>query len=152
LLFPERLEDGISEDNAVWLIDVFGCGLKQGVLGFERSLPAVWGRAGDHPSKLLKIHICGHLNGIQSSRPLEREPQPNVELLWLTRRLAPDFKAIADFRRGKGRAIRKVCAQFVRLCLWMNLFAEAIVATDGRKFKAMINRYKNFMAPNAKSG
>ncbi len=87
---------------------------------------------------------------MQSSRRLEREAQRNVELMWLTGRLAPDFKTIADFRRDNGAAIRKVCAQFVALCRRMNLFTEAIVAIDGSKFKAVNNRDKNFTAHKLK--
>ena len=144
VLFPERLEDWIAEDNPVRVIDVFVEELNLGVLGFERSLPAATGRPGYHPSTLLKIYIYEYLNRVQSSRRLEREAQRNVELMWLTGRLAPDFKTIADFRRDNGPAIRKVCAQFVSLCRRMNLFTEAIVAIDGSKFKAVNNRDKNF--------
>jgi len=84
---------------------------------------------------LLKIYIYGYLNRVQSSRRLERECHRNVELMWLTGRLAPDFKTIADFRRENGQAIRKVCRQFVVLCRQLDLFAQAIVAIDGSKFK-----------------
>ena len=150
LLFPERLDDWISEDNPVRVIEVFVEGLNLAALGFERTLPAATGRPGYHPSTLLKIYIYGYLNRIQSSRRLEREAQRNVELMWLTGRLAPDFKTIADFRRDNGPAIRKVCARFVALCRRMNLFAEAIVAIDGSKFKAVNNRDKNFTAHKLK--
>src|SRR6202030_2157501 len=93
---------------------------------------------------LLKLYIYGYLNRIQSSRRLEREAQRNVELMWLTGRLRPDFKTIANFRKDNGRAIRKVCRQFIVLCRQLNLFTEAIVAIDGSKFKAVNNRDKNF--------
>jgi hypothetical protein len=92
----------------------------------------------------LKLYIYGYLNRIQSSRRLEREAQRNVELMWLTGRLRPDFKTIANFRKDNGRAIRKVCRQFIVLCRQLNLFTEAIVAIDGSKFKAVNNRDKNF--------
>ena len=144
VLFPERLEDWIDEDNPVRVVDVFVDELNLGGLGFERSLPAVTGRPGYHPGRLLKIYVYGYLNRVQSSRRLEREAQRNVELIWLTGRLMPDFKTIADFRRDNGPAIRKVCARFVVLCRDMNLFTEAIVAIDGSKFKAVNNRDKNF--------
>jgi len=144
VLFPERLDDWISEENPVRVIDVFVDGLDLGVLGFERSLPAATGRPGYDPGTLLKIYVYGYLNRIASSRRLEREAQRNVELMWLVRRLAPDFKTIADFRRDNGSAIRKVCAQFVMLCRKMNLFTEATVAIDGSKFKAVNARDKNF--------
>jgi hypothetical protein len=93
---------------------------------------------------LLKIYIYGYLNQVQSSRRLEREAQRNVELMWLTGRLAPDFKTIADFRKDHGAAIRNVCREFVLLCRRLRLFADGIVAIDGSKFKAVNNRDKNF--------
>jgi len=102
------------------------------------------GRPAYHPAVLLKIYIYGYLNRIQSSRRLERETQRNLELIWLTGRLAPDFKTIANFRKDNGAAIRKVCSQFVILCRQLNLFSNAMVAIDGSKFKAVNNRDRNF--------
>ena len=93
---------------------------------------------------LLKIYIYGYLNRIQSSRRLEREAQRNVELMWLTGRLAPDFKTIADFRHDNGKGIRNVCRRFVALCRELKLFSQAIVAVDGSKFKAVNSRDRNF--------
>jgi transposase len=107
-------------------------------------MAAETGRPGYHPATLLKIYVYGYLNRIASSRRLERECQRNVELMWLTRRLAPDFKTIADFRRDNGAGISRVCAQFVELCRKMELFSDAIVAIDGSKFKAVNNRDRNF--------
>ena len=144
VLFPERLEDWISEDNPVRVVDVFVDELDLKALGFERATAAETGRPGYHPATLLKIYVYGYLNRIASSRRLERECGRNVELMWLVRRLAPDFKTIADFRRDNGPAIRRVCAQFVLLCRKMHLFTESIVAIDGSKFKAVNNRDKNF--------
>jgi transposase len=144
VLFPDRLEDWVAEDNPVRVIDVFVDEMDLGVLGFERTVPAATGRPGYHPGTLLKIYIYGYLNRVQSSRRLEREAQRNVELIWLTKRLMPDFKTLADFRRDNGPAIRKVCARFVMLCRKMNLFTEAMVAIDGSKFKAVNTRDKNF--------
>jgi transposase len=106
--------------------------------------PEATGRPGYHPATLLKIYIYGYLNRIQSSRRLERETQRNVELIWLTGRLSPDFKTIADFRKDNGKAIRRVCRDFVVMCRSLGLFSEAIVAVDGSKFKAVNNRDKNF--------
>src|SRR5437764_10564473 len=143
-LFPECVEDWISEDNPVRVIDVFVDALDLGELGFEGVDPAATGRPAYHPTVLLKLYIYGYLNRIQSSRRLEREAQRNVELMWLTGRLRPDFKTIANFRKDNGRAIRKVCRQFIVLCRQLNLFSEAIVAIDGSKFKAVNNRDKNF--------
>ena len=112
--------------------------------GLWELAPAATGRPAYHPAVLLKLYIYGYLNRIQSSRRLEREAQRNVELMWLTGRLTPDFKTIANFRKDNGRAIRNVCRQFIVLCRQLNLFTEAIVAIDGSKFKAVNNRDKNF--------
>src|SRR5665648_324036 len=92
----------------------------------------------------LKLYIYGYLNRVQSSRRLEREAGRNVEVMWLTGRLAPDHKTIADFRKDNGRAIRQVCARFVALCRAMGLLTQASVAIDGSKFKAVNNRDRNF--------
>ena len=143
-LLPECLDDYIDEDNPVRVVDVFVDGLDLAALGFDGAAPATTGRPAYHSSVLLKIYIYGYLNRIQSSRRLEREAQRNLELMWLTQRLCPDFKTIADFRRDNGKAIRSVCREFVVLCRNLNLFSEAIVAIDGSKFKAVNNRDKNF--------
>src|SRR5207253_8510599 len=90
------------------------------------------------------IYLYGYLNRVQSSRRLERETQRNIELMWLTGRLAPDFKTIADFRKDNGKAIRAACAQFVVLCRRLGLFTRAVIAIDGSQFKAVNNRDKNF--------
>ena len=144
VLFPERLDDWIHEDSTVRVIDVFVDELDLRKLGFERADPAATGRPGYNPATLLKIYVYGYLNRVQSSRRLETEAQRNLELIWLTGRLAPDFKTIADFRRDNGEAIRKVCKEFVLLCRRMKLFTDGIVAIDGSKFKAVNNRDKNF--------
>jgi len=144
LLFPERLDDYVAEDNPVRAIEVFAESLDLGKLGFEGVEPEATGRPAYHPAVLLKIYIYGYLNRIQSSRRLERETQRNVELIWLTGKLMPDFKTIADFRKDNGPAIRAVCREFIVLCRRLELFAEAIVAIDGSKFKAVNNRDKNF--------
>ena len=102
------------------------------------------GRPAYHPATLLKIYVYGYLNRVQSSRRLERECQRNIELVWLTGRLMPDFKTIADFRKDNGEAIRRVCREFVVLCGRLELFSEASVAIDGSKFKAVNTRDRNF--------
>jgi transposase len=144
VLFPESLDEWITDDNPVRAVDAFVEELDLFELGFGRAEPAETGRPGYHPATLLKIYIYGYLNRIQSSRRLEREAQRNVELIWLTGRLMPDFKTIADFRRDNGRAIRNVCREFVELSRRLGLFSEALVAIDGSKFKAVNNRDKNF--------
>ena len=143
-LFPECLEDWISEDNPVRVVDVFVDELDLAELGFDGADPAATGRPSYHPSVLLKLYIYGYLNRVQSSRRLEREAGRNLEVMWLMGRLVPDHKTIADFRRDNGRAIRQVCARFVALCRAMGLLTEASVAIDGSKFKAVNNRDKNF--------
>jgi len=143
-LLPECVEDWISEDNPVRVIDVFVDGLDLGEMAFEGIDPAATGRPAYHPSVLLKLYIYGYLNRVQSSRRLEREAGRNLEVLWLLGRLAPDHKTIADFRKDNGVALRKVCARFVELCREMGLLATRSVAIDGSKFKAVNNRDKNF--------
>ena len=145
-LFPEYLEDYVAEDNPVRVVDVFVEHLDLGKLGFNGAEPAITGRPSYHPSDLLKLYIYGYLNRIQSSRRLEKETQRNVELMWLLGRLTPDFKTIARFRKDNGKAIRKVCSQFMLLCRQLNLFFEAMVAIDGSKFKAVNNRDRNYTA------
>ena len=142
-LFPESLDEYIAEDNAVRVVDVFIDELDLSGLGF-RSEPQFTGRPAYHPATLLKIYVYGYLNRVNTTRRLERECQRNVEMMWLTGRLAPDFKTIADFRKDNGKAIRLVCREFVMLCRRLNLFADAFVAIDGSKFKAVNNRDRNF--------
>ena len=143
-LFPECLEDWIDENNRVRVIDVFVDELDLGELGFDGVAPEATGRPSYHPSLLLKLYIYGYLNRVQSSRRLEREAGRNVEVMWLTGRLVPDHKTIADFRKDNGGAIRKVCARFIMLCRALGLFTEVSVAIDGSKFKAVNNRDRNF--------
>ena len=143
-LLPECLDDYIAEDNTVRVVEAFVEELDLAALGFTKAAPAATGRPAYHPGVLLKIYIYGYLNRVASSRRLERECQRNVELMWLTGRLAPDFKTIADFRRSDGAAIRKVCRQFVVLCRDLKLFTQAVVAIDGSKFKAVNSRDRNF--------
>jgi len=143
-LFPAVLDDYVGEDNPVRAIDVFVDELDLAKLGFDGVQPLAVGRPAYHPATQLKIYIYGYLNRVQSSRRLERECQRNVELVWLTGRLIPDFKTIADFRKDNGEAIRKVCRAFVLLCRRLELLGDASVAIDGSKFKAVNNRDKNF--------
>src|ERR1700758_5500754 len=143
-LFPECLEDWIHEDNPVRVIDVFVDELDLGALGFDGVDPEATGRPSYHPAVLLKLYIYGYLNRVQSSRRLEREAGRNVEVMWLTGRLTPDHKTIADFRKDSGPAIKQVCVQFIELCRLMGLLTTASVAIDGSKFKAVNTRDKNF--------
>src|SRR3954468_14358171 len=143
-LFPECLDDWVDADNPVRVIGAFVDALALAELRFEGVDPEATGRPSYHPSVLLKLYIYGYLHRVQSSRRLEREAARNVEVMWLTGRLVPDHKTIADFRKDNGPAIRKVCAQFVALCRAIGLLTKASVAIDGSKFKAVNNRDKNF--------
>ena len=143
-LLPECVDDFIDESNPVRVIDAFVDALDLGKLGFDGVVPEATGRPSYHPSAMLKLYIYGYLNRIQSSRRLEREAGRNLEVIWLLRRLTPDDKTVADFRKDNGPAIKKVCAQFVELCRQMGLLRTASVAIDGSKFKAVNNRDKNF--------
>jgi transposase len=149
-LLPECLDDYVAEDNPVRVVDVFVDELDLRGLGFAGMTPAATGRPAYHPATLLKLYVYGYLNKVQSSRRLEREAQRNVELMWLTGRLAPDHKTIADFRRENGPAIQAACAQFIVLCRQLGLFGSALVAIDGSKFKAVNTRDKNFTAYKVK--
>ena len=143
-LLPECLEDWVDENNPVRAVDVFVDALDLSDLGFGGVQAQATGRPGYHPSVLLKLYIYGYLNRVQSSRRLECEAGRNLEVMWLTGRLAPDHKTIADFRKDNGAAIKKVCAQFVELCRKLGLLAKASVAIDGSKFKAVNSRDNNF--------
>src|ERR1700693_4313256 len=143
-LLPECVHGYVSEDNPVRVIEGFVEQLDLREMGFESVDPEATGRPAYHPSVLLKIYIYGYLNRVQSSRRLEHETQRNIELIWLTGRLMPDFKTIANFRKDNGKAIRRVCRQFIVLCRELNLFSQALVAIDGSKFKAVNNRDKNY--------
>src|SRR5712691_4464229 len=143
-LLPDCLDDYVSEDSPVRVVDVFIDELDLAALGFSGVVPEATGRPSYHSATLLKIYLYGYLNQVQSSRRLEREAQRNIELMWLTGKLAPDFKTIADFRRDNGDAIRAVCSQFVMLCRGIGLVGGATVAVDGSRFKAVNTRDKNY--------
>jgi len=149
-LLPECVDDYVGDDNPVRVIEAFVDQLDLREMGFEGVDPEATGRPAYHPSVLLKIYIYGYLNRVQSSRRLEHETQRNIELMWLTGRLMPDFKTIANFRKDNGKAIRRVCRQFIVLCRQLNLFTQALVAIDGSKFKAVNNRDKNFTSGKMK--
>ena len=142
--FPATLDDYVGDDNPVRAVDAFVEGLDLGKLCFGRAVPLEQGRPGYDPATLLKIYIYGYLNRVPSSRRLERECQRNIELVWLTGQLAPDFKTIADFRKDNGNAIGEVCRSFVALCRKLDLLSVPSVAIDGSKFKAINARDKNF--------
>ena len=150
LLFPPSLDEYITDDNPVRFIDAFVDQLDLQELGFLRAVAAPLGRPAYHPRDLLKLYIYGYLNRLRSSRLLERETRRNVELMWLLKKLTPDFKTIADFRKDNLAPIQKVCREFTLLCKALDLFGGELVAVDGSKFKAVNNRKRNFTAEKLK--
>jgi len=144
VMFPESLDEYIANDNPVRFIDAFVDSLDLQALGFERAVPEERGRPPYHPGDLLKLYLYGYVNRVRSSRRLETEAQRNVEVMWLLRKLAPDHKTIADFRRDNGKAIRAVFREFTVLCRRLELFGGQLVAIDGSKFKAVNSRDRNY--------
>jgi transposase len=144
VLFPEVLDDYIAEENPVRFIDAFVESLDLHALGFRRVQPAVTGRPAYHPEDLLKLYIYGYMNRIRSSRRLEQEAHRNIELLWLLRKLYPDFNTIADFRKDNVKAFKQVFRAFTLLCKEWGLFGQELVAIDGSKFKAVNSKRRNF--------
>jgi transposase len=142
-LLPDCIEDYVEGDNPVRAVDAFIDMLDLATLGFNVE-PEATGRPGYHPATMLKLYLYGYLNQVQSSRRLERECGRNLELIWLTGRLKPDFKTIADFRRDNGPAIRKACRQFVALCRDIDLLDASVVAIDGSKFKAVNAKARSY--------
>jgi transposase len=146
VMFPDSLEDYIREDNAVRFVGAFVESLDLEELGFQRAVPNQRGRNAYHPGMLLALYIYGYLNRIRSSRKLERETERNVELMWLMRKLTPDHKTIADFRKDNLAAIAKVCRQFKLLCKEMGLFGGELIGVDGSKFRAVNSKERSFNA------
>jgi transposase len=144
VLFPEVLEDYISEENPVRFIDVFIEGLNLSELGFLKAIPKETGRPPYDPGDLLRLYVYGYLNRTRSSRQLERETGRNVELMWLMRKLRPDFKTIADFRKDNAQGIKKICREFTLWCKRLELFGGELVAIDGSKFGAVNSSKRNF--------
>src|SRR5262245_19510033 len=144
MLFPESVEEYITEDNAVRFIDAFVSSLDLGELGFQRAHPAETGRPAYEPGDLLRLYLYGYLNRVRSSRMLERETKVNIEVMWLLGKLTPDFKTIADFRRDNLAALKQVCREFTLLCRRLGLFGGELVAVDGSRFKAVHGRRRNF--------
>jgi len=139
-LFPVALEDLVPEDHAVRVIEAFAEQLDLVALGFAKAQPAATGRPPYDPADLLKLYLYGYLNQVRSSRRLERECGRNVELMWLLKRLAPDHKTIAEFRRHNGAPFKAVCRAFVRFCAEAKLIGGQWVAIDGSKFQAVASK------------
>ena len=150
VLFPEAIEDYISDDNSVRFIDAFVDRLDLVALGFEKVQVANTGTPPYWPGDLMKLYLYGYLNRVRSSRRLERETNRNLKVMWLLRKLAPDHKTISAFRRDNQAAIRAVCRQFIVLCQAMNLFGGELVAIDGSKFRASNSKRRNFTKKDLK--
>jgi len=143
VLFPQSLEEYISEENPVRFIDAYVAGLDLVGLGFTHARPSERGRPAYDPGDLLRLYIYGYLNRVRSSRRLEKEAQRNVEVMWLMRKLRPDFKTIADFRVDNRTALTAVFKQFVCFCD-LEMFGGELVAIDGSKFRASNSRQRLF--------
>ena len=139
-LLPDTLDDYVDGDHPVRVIDVFVDTLDIKVLGFSKAETQVTGRKPYHPGDLLKLYVYGYLNQTRSSRRLEKECHRNLELLWLMRRLAPNFKTISDFRKDNGTAVRGACRAFIQFCRQAGLLTGRLVAIDGSKFKAAASK------------
>jgi len=144
ILFPEILDDYIEEDNPIRFIDAFVDSLDLKGLGFKYAVPEPTGRPPYNPADMLRLYIYGYLNRIRSSRSLEKETKRNVELMWLLRKLTPDFKTIANFRKNNRDAIKLVCKEFTLLRKKLDLFGGELVAIDGSKFRAVNSKKRNF--------
>ena len=144
ILFPEALDDYISEDNLVRVIDAYIEQLDIVDLGFRFAEPPGMGRPPYNPRDMLKLYLYGYLNGVRSSRRLEHETIRNIEVLWLLNKLSPDFKTIADFRKNNKKSLKKIFREFNRLCNEWDLFGKERVAIDGSKFKACNSKKNSF--------
>lgn len=144
VMFPPTVDEYVSADNPVRVIDAFVDGLDMADLGFERAVPAREGAPGYDPRDLLKLYIYGYLNRTRSSRRLERETHRNVEVIWLMRHLRPDHKAIAEFRRKHPKELKRVGKAFVLVCVKLELFSAELVFVDGSKVRAVNSKDRNF--------
>lgn len=144
ILFPKAIDDYIEADNPVQFIDAFVDSLDLQQLGFKYSPPEATGRPPYNPADMLKLYIYGYLNRVRSSRSLEKETHRNIELMWLLKKLSPDFKTIADFRKDNKKAIKQACREFTLLCKRLDLFGGELVAIDGSKLRAVNSKKRNF--------
>lgn len=144
ILFPEKIDDYIREENPVQFIDAFVDSLDLKTLGFNHAQHGETGRPPYHPADMLKLYLWGYLNRVRSSRSLEKESHRNLEVMWLLKKLTPDFKTIADFRKDNKEAIKKVCREFTLLCKHLELFGGELVAIDSSKFRAVNSKKRNF--------
>ena len=148
ILFPERLDDYITEENPVRFLDAFVDHLNLTMLGFQRTTPAATGRPAYDPADLLPLYLYGYLYHLRyhlrSSRRLEQATHRNVELMWLLKKLRPDHKMIAACRKHNLQPLRQVCRAFTVLCQQLDLFAGELGAIDGSTFNAVNAKERNF--------
>jgi transposase len=144
ILFPESIDDYVSENSSVRVIDEYVEQLQMGELNFKKAVCALTGRPPYSPKDLLKIYLYGYLNRVRSSRRLEQEAARNIEVIWLLKKLKPDFKTIADFRKDNKKALKTVFRDFTKLCDEWGLFGKELVAIDGSKFRACNSKRNNF--------
>jgi transposase len=144
VLFPEIVDEYVSGENPVRFIEAYVESLDLVGLGFQHGRVAETGRPPYHPGDLLKLYIYGYLNRTRSSRELEKATHRNVEVMWLLRKLQPDFKTIANFRKDNTEALKRVCREFTLLCKKLNLFGGELVAIDGSKFSAVNHNSRSY--------
>jgi len=144
ILFPESIDEYVSDNNSIRIIDEYIQQLDLKSLHFKRAATPLMGRPPYHPKDMLKLYLYGYLNRIRSSRRLEQEAIRNLEVIWLLRKLKPDFKTIADFRKDNKKALKKVFRDFTRLCDEWELFGKELVAIDGSKFRACNSKKNNY--------
>jgi len=144
ILFPESIDEYVSDNNSIRIIDEYIKQLDLEILGFKRAINPSLGRPPYHPKDMLKLYLYGYLNRIRSSRRLEQEAIRNLEVIWLLKKLKPDFKTIADFRKDNKKALKKVFRDFTKLCDEWELFGKELVAIDGSKFRACNSKKNNY--------
>ncbi len=148
LLLPELLDDYVSEESPARFLDAFVDGLDLGKMRLVHAEPNEMGRPPYNPADLLKLYLYGYLNRVRSSRRLERECHRNLEVIWLMRKLTPDFKTIADFRKVSVDQIQLVFREMVELCRKLGLLDPELVALDGSKFRA-VNSLERHYSPQS---
>jgi len=143
-LLPDSIDEYVSDDNPVRVIDAYIDQLDFETLGFSKHQPNDTGRPMYDPKDLLKLYLYGYMNRIRSSRRLEQETKRNLEVIWLLRKISPDHKTIARFRCDNASALKNVFRDFMKLCMKLELYGKELVAIDGSKFKAVNANDRNF--------
>ena len=150
IFLPESIDEYVDDNGSARVIDAYINNLDLAGLKFNRCEPESTGRPPYDPKDLLKLYVYGYMNRIRSSRRLEAEGKRNLEAIWLLRKLTPDHKTIAKFRRDNGAALENVFRDFVKLCVKLELYGKELAAIDGSKFKAVNSRRRNFTVDKLK--